>query len=117
MRKFILSSLAMLMLASADGAVAAVGESSRGANVHADGVSTMLGGKVSNVQLSDAQSFFNSSSLGSARVTQAAVSSSPDFEPSGSLVGDFLPVEGRSSGAILLAGALVVVALVLRRLS
>lgn len=117
MRKFILSSLAAVVLAGSGAAAAAVGEGSVGVNVHAEGVSTMLGGKAAHVQVADVQAIFNSASLGGARFSSPVTSNAGDFQASGSMIGDFLPAEGGSSSAILLAGALVVVAVVLRRLS
>ncbi len=117
MRKLILGSLAAVTLVSAGSAAAAVGEGVSGTNAHAHDITTMLGGKVSHVQVSDVQAIFNSTSLGGARLTPAVARNSPDFQASGSVIGDLIPTEGGSSSAILLAGALVVVAVVLRRLS
>ncbi|KAB2967805.1 hypothetical protein [Zoogloea sp.] len=118
MRKLILCTLAAVSLASVGHAAAAVGEGSTGMAVHAEGIGTMLGGKAPQVQVSSTmQALFNSSSLNGARLTPAVARSTPGFDASESVVGDLLPAEGGSSGAILLAGALVVVAVVLRRLS
>lgn len=117
MRKLILGSLAALALASTGSVAAAVGEGVNGTYVHAQDITSMLGGKAPHVQVSDVQAIFNSASLSGARLTPAVARNSPDFEASGSLIGDLLPAEGGNSSAILLAGALVVVAVVLRRLS
>lgn len=117
MHKLILGSLAALALASAGSAAAAVGEGVTGVDVQAQNITTLLGSKVPHVQVSDAQAIFNSASLGGARLTPAVARNSPAFEASGSVIGDLLPAEGGNSSAILLAGALVVVAVVLRRLS
>lgn len=117
MRKFILSSLAAVVLAGTGAAVAAVGEGPVGVNVHAEGVGSMLGGKATHVQVADVQAIFNGASLGGARLSPPVARNAGDFQASGSVIGDLLPAEGGSSSAILLAGALVVVAVVLRRLS
>lgn len=117
MRKLILGSLAAFALASAGSAAAAVGEGVTGADVQAQDITILLGSKLPHVQASDVQAIFNSASLGGARHTPAVARNSPDFEAPGSVIGDLLPAEGGNSSAILLAGALVVVAVVLRRLS
>lgn len=117
MRKFILSSLASVALAGGSCVASTGGEGASGTRVHAQDTTTLLGGKAPQVQVPDVQAVFSSATLDGARFTPVVARNSPDLEASGSLIGDLLPAEGGSSGAILLAGALVGVAVVLRRLS
>lgn len=117
MRKLILCSLATVTLAGAGHAAAAVGETATGMNVHTDGINTMLGGRLPQVQVPAVQAFFNGSALEGARLSPAAARSTAGINVVQGEGADLLSSEGSGSGSMLLAGALVVVALVLRRFS
>lgn len=117
MRKLILCSLAAVSLAGVGHAAAAVGESAGGMNVHAEGINTVLGGKIPQVQVPAVQAFFNGSTLEGARLSPVAARSAAGFEAVKGGEADLFSGEGSDSGSMLLAGALVVVALVLRRIS
>lgn len=117
MRKLILSSLASVLLASAGHAAAVVGERAAAMGAHTDGFQTVLAGSAPQMQMPTMQAMFNNSPLSGVHLPAAAQRGATGLGASQGGVADLLPAEGDSSSAMLLAGALVVAALVLRRLS